>query len=96
MSPLTRHHSRVSRNGLHTFEGAVEARRTPAVACELADVVDASVARRLFDSLLVADEDDLHARAKRAPTLDRVSLDVADVSPKRLGDCEQSQHRGRP
>jgi len=25
----------------------------------------------------------------------RVSLDIADVTPKRLGDCEESQHRGR-
>ena len=85
----------MQRDPLHAGEGAVETRRASIVPREIADVVDASVARGVRHSLLVADEDDLHGWAKRTPALDRVSLDVADVTPERLRDCEQSEHCGR-
>ena len=83
------------RNRLDTSEGTVEARSAAIVAGEIADVIDASVACRFRHSVVVAEEDDLNGRTKRTPTLDGVSLDVANVTLKRLRDCEQSQHRGR-
>ena len=95
MSPLIRHQSGFCAT-VSTRAKALSRRGVPrSLRARFADVVDACIACRFLHSVLIAEEDDLNERTKRTPTLDRVSLDVADVTLERLGDCEQSQHRGR-
>jgi len=79
-------------NRCRAFEGAVEAGGATIVPCKAANVLDACISGCLRHPLLVSDENYLDVRLKRAPTLDRVTLNLANVATKRLGDGEDRQH----
>ena len=78
---------------LHLLEGRVEQGCAELIPCNVRDMSRSKFGCRLFDTVIVAAENNLAVRMEPGPALDGVALDNPDMSLKRLGNREYGQHR---